>query len=148
MRTMLLVALGSILFLSSAHAQTVTVTLRNENFGNVLVEAQIEGGRSLGTRSLSKGQAWPISCPKGGGVLYRSHEEPNDWGEWIRASCGFDFSYRISDGGRSGGRSRVGRGCDVLASRGTSASHARLTDGVVGSNSPDRTPAGRVAPSG
>lgn len=115
---------------------SVTVTLRNDNFGSVLVEAQIEGGSSLGPpRRLSKGQSWPISCPKAGGVLYRSREDANGWGEWIRASCGFDFSYRISDGGRVGGAGKDGRGCDVLASRGANASHARLTDGVIGSTS-------------
>jgi hypothetical protein len=121
---------------SVAHAQSVTVTLNNENFSSVLVEAQIEGGNSLGTRSLTKGQSWPISCPKGGAVLYRSREQSADWGEWIRASCGFDFGYRISDGGRTGGANSSNRGCDALASRGASASHSRLTDGVVGSTSP------------
>jgi hypothetical protein len=120
---------------SVAQAQSVTVTLLNENFSSVVVEARIEGGNSLGTQTLTKGQPWPIPCPKAGGVLYRSREQSNDWGEWIRASCGFDFTYRISDGGRTGGASGGG-GCDILASRGAGASHARLTDGVIGSTSP------------
>src|SRR5690348_13083994 len=88
---------------ATIHAQSVTVILANENFNQVWVEAQIEGGASFDPKLLTKTATWPISCPKGRAVLYRSREEPNSWGEWIRASCGYDYTYRISDGGRLGG---------------------------------------------
>ena len=84
-----------------------TVTLQNQNFSSVLVEAKtgpdqqnMENAKSLGDQTLAKGKSWRITCTRGEFVMYRSHEPANDWSEWTAASCSGDTTLRISDGGR------------------------------------------------
>jgi hypothetical protein len=84
-----------------------TVTLQNQNFSSVLVEAKtgpdqqhVENAKPLGTQTLSKGGSWRITCTRGEFVIYRSHEPANDWSDWTAAFCSGDTSVRISDGGR------------------------------------------------
>jgi hypothetical protein len=84
-----------------------SVTLRNENFPSVVVEAKtgpdqqhVENATSVGTQTLSKGASWPVKCTRGEFVMYRSHEPANDWSDWTAAFCTGDTSVRISDGGK------------------------------------------------
>lgn len=84
-----------------------SVTLRNENFSNIAVEARtgpdqqhVEKAQPVGTKTLSKGDNWRIPCTRGEFVMYRSHEPSNDWSDWTAAFCSGDASVRISDGGR------------------------------------------------
>lgn len=84
-----------------------SVTLQNQDFSSVVVEARtgpdqqhVENAQPAGTKTLSKGDTWQITCTTGEFVIYRSHEPPNGWSDWTAAFCSGDTSVRISDGGR------------------------------------------------
>lgn len=129
---------------TAVSADSVTVTLANENFSSLEIETQIEGSGSTSRDTLRKQGELRVTCPKAGAVLYRSREPSNDFEDsWTRVSCGFDFRYRIVSGGRirnsgSGTTESGGSGsnCGVLASNGASASNETLTDGAIGSQAP------------
>ena len=84
-----------------------SVTLNNDNFPSIVVEARtgpdqqhVEKAQPVGSRNLSKGESWTIPCTRGEFVMYRSHEPSNDWSDWTAAFCSGDVAVRISDGGR------------------------------------------------
>lgn len=101
-----------------------SVTLQNQNFPSIVVEARIgpdqqhvekaQPAPGPNPRTLSKGGSWQIDCPRGQFVMYRSHEPANDWSDWTAAFCSGDTSVRISDGGRLRFGVRVERSSDCV----------------------------------
>lgn len=95
------------LSISASRADTPTVVLKNENFAQIEVEvrtgldqSRLDQATDQGTRVLSRGQSWAVSCNQGEFVMYRSHEPSYGWGEWIGSLCTPGISsYRLSDGG-------------------------------------------------
>jgi hypothetical protein len=86
-----------------------SVTLRNENWDSIVVEARkgndVDHATSFGTKTMRKTDPWRIPCnAREGFVFYRSHEPSNQWSAWTSVGCtSSDNSSRISDGGVVGG---------------------------------------------